>query len=295
MTQLSVPGFDQTDPLGPALLVALAFHALLILGLGFDIHRGQSRPAERTIDITMVAPREAPKPVEDPQFLAQSSQEGGGEELIDKPPTSLPSQPTPEARPQAVMEAQRSGSQAPSAETEQTLLTTREARQAADSRPTNTPVQARPRPTMAQLLASTQQEITQLTEQIDRQNRLASSKNRRKAINASTQEYKYAAYLQDWRNKVERIGNLNYPDEAKRQRLTGDLLLHVAVRSDGSVADIRLVRSSGHKVLDDAAIRIVRLAAPFSPFPPEIRKEVDILDITRTWQFRSGNQLSTSN
>jgi protein TonB len=90
---------------------------------------------------------------------------------------------------------------------------------------------------------------------------------------------------------VERVGNLNYPDEAKRMKLYGDLLLHVSLRADGSVKQIRVVRSSGHKVLDDAAVRIVRLASPFAPFPAEIRKEVDILDITRTWQFLSSNRL----
>lgn len=286
--------YNNADPLGPALLGALAFHALLILGLGFDIHRGLPRPPERTIDITMVSRQEAAKPTEDPQFLAQGNQAGGGEEVIDKPPSSQPSQATAEPHPQVVMEAQRSGSQAPSAHTEQPLLTSKRAERQAQSPRANTPVQAQPRPTMAQLLASAQQEIDQLTEQIDLHNQVASSKNRRKAVNASTQEYKYAAYLEDWRKKVERIGNLNYPDEAKRLHLTGDLLLHVAVRSDGSVADIRLVRSSGHKILDDAAIRIVRLAAPFAPFPPEISKEADYLDITRTWQFGSGNQFTTN-
>ncbi|HIE56227.1 MAG TPA: energy transducer TonB [Chromatiaceae bacterium] len=91
------------------------------------------------------------------------------------------------------------------------------------------------------------------------------------------------------------MSNLNYPDAAKRKKLYGDLLLHVAVKADGSVSEIRVVRSSGHKILDDAAMRIVRLAAPFAPFPEEIRKEVDILDITRTWQFLSNNRLFSGN
>ena len=87
----------------------------------------------------------------------------------------------------------------------------------------------------------------------------------------------------------EVITNLNYPDQAKRDQLYGNLVLHVAVKADGSVERIRVLHSSGHKILDDAAIRIVRMSAPFSPFPAEIRKETDILDITRTWQFlRSG-------
>ena len=92
---------------------------------------------------------------------------------------------------------------------------------------------------------------------------------------------------------MERIGNLNYPDEAKRQRLYGNLILHVAVKKDGSVEQVRVLHSSGHKLLDDAAIRIVRLAAPYSPFPQEIREETDVLDITRTWQFLRSNTLDS--
>jgi protein TonB len=155
------------------------------------------------------------------------------------------------------------------------------------------PVERPKRTSAASLLASTQLEIDRLTTEIDRRNR-GSGSTRRKAVNASTQEYRYAAYLEAWRQKVERVGNLNYPDEAKRQKLYGDLILHVAVRPDGSVENIRVVRSSGQKVLDDAAIRIVRLAAPFAPFPPDIRAEADVLDITRTWQFMSGNRLFSS-
>ena len=156
-------------------------------------------------------------------------------------------------------------------------------------------VKEKPRPKLSQLLASTQQEIDRLTAELDRRTVSASRQDRRKAVNASTQEYRYAAYLEAWRSKVEKIGNLNYPDEAKRKKLYGNLLMHVAVRADGSVERIRVVRSSGHKLLDDAAVRIVRMAAPFAPFPPEIRKEVDVLDITRTWQFLDGNTLFSSN
>jgi protein TonB len=114
---------------------------------------------------------------------------------------------------------------------------------------------------------------------------------KRKSINASTKEYKYTAYLDSWRKKVERIGNLNYPKQAKRGRLYGNLMLHVAVKADGSVEQIKVLHSSGQKILDDAAIRIVRMSAPFSPFPNEIREETDILDIIRTWQFSRSGQL----
>jgi protein TonB len=101
--------------------------------------------------------------------------------------------------------------------------------------------------------------------------------------------------MEGWRRKVERIGNLNYPREARELGLFGSLILHVAVRSDGSIEGIRVVRSSGHEVLDQAAVRIVELAAPFAPFPPNIKRETDVLDITRTWQFQRNHQLGWDN
>jgi protein TonB len=91
--------------------------------------------------------------------------------------------------------------------------------------------------------------------------------------------------MEAWRAKVERVGNLNYPDDARKRQLSGSLILDVALNPDGSVNQITVRQSSGHKILDDAADRIVRLAAPFAPFPDDIRAETDILHITRTWQF----------
>ena len=149
--------------------------------------------------------------------------------------------------------------------------------------------------TAAQLLASTHMEVKRLSAELDKKTKRYAKRPRRKAINASTKEYKYANYLDAWRRKVERIGNLNYPDEAKRRKLYGNLILHVAVRANGAVESIRVLNSSGHKLLDDAAVRIVKLAAPFAPFSAEIRGETDILDITRTWRFLSNNRLDWKN
>jgi protein TonB len=91
--------------------------------------------------------------------------------------------------------------------------------------------------------------------------------------------------MEAWRAKVERVGNLNYPEAARKQNLSGSLILDVALNADGSINQITIRRSSGQKVLDDAAIRIVELASPFAPFPEQVREETDILHITRTWQF----------
>ena len=117
---------------------------------------------------------------------------------------------------------------------------------------------------------------------------------RRRLISARTQEYRLARYNEDWRQKVEKVGNLNYPEEARRQKLYGSLQMTVYIKSDGSVEKIEIDKSSGHIVLDEAAKRIVNLAAPYAAFPNDIRKDTDILGITRTWNFTRADELGTS-
>jgi protein TonB len=136
-------------------------------------------------------------------------------------------------------------------------------------------------------------EIASLSAEIRQRQAAYSGRERHKHISANTREYKYASYMDAWRAKVERIGKLNYPEEARRRKLSGSLLLDVAINVDGSVQSISLRRSSGIKVLDDAAMRIVRLAAPFAPLPENIRKDTDVLHIIRTWIFKSGDSLYT--
>ncbi len=282
------------EPLGMALVAALAVHAFIILSISFDIARDNPPAPERTLDITLVQPKEKPKLTENPDFLAQQSQEGGGEETVKERKTSPLGNPAAMPIPKPALELERSGSPQPQPEQKPEVITAQKAPRVRKAPPPKPKVRAKPKTNLSQLLASTQLEIDRLTAELDRRSLSASRQDRRKAINASTQEYQYAAYLEAWRSKVEKIGNLNYPDEAKRNKLYGNLLMHVAVRADGSVEQIRVVRSSGHKLLDDAAVRIVRMSAPFAPFPPEIRKNVDVLDITRTWQFLDGGTLFSS-
>jgi protein TonB len=116
---------------------------------------------------------------------------------------------------------------------------------------------------------------------------------RRKFIGARTQEYRFAQYVEDWRAKVERIGNLNYPEMARRDKIYGKLALTVSIRADGSVESIEVNRPSGQRILDASAVRIVKLSAPFAPFPPDIRKDTDIISITRTWIFTSTDKLES--
>ncbi len=282
------------DALGLALVLALAVHAFILLAISFDIARDQPPAPERTLDITLVQPKSIPEQVETPDFLAQRSTQGGGEETRRERRTSPLGNPEASPAPQPALELQRSGGAETAPVVRREFITAAKSQRTESVPPPKPTVEEKPRTRLNQLLASTQQEIDRLTAELDRRSQSAARQQRRKAVNASTQEYLYAAYLEAWRSKVERIGNLNYPDEAKRRKLYGNLLMHVAVRADGSLERIEIRRSSGHKLLDDAAVRIVRMAAPFAPFPPEIRKQVDVLDITRTWQFLDGNTLFSS-
>ena len=116
----------------------------------------------------------------------------------------------------------------------------------------------------------------------------------RRIIEERTQTPEDDWYLESWRRKVERIGKLNYPEQARERKLYGSLRLLVAIEPDGSLRDVRVIDSSGHKVLDEAAVRIVRLAAPYAPFPPGMRKQTDVLEIVRTWQFKKRGYASPS-
>lgn len=136
-------------------------------------------------------------------------------------------------------------------------------------------------------------EIARLEAQISKRLDMYEKMPRRKFIGARTQEYRYAQYVEDWRAKVERIGNLNYPEMARREKIYGKLTLTVSIRSDGSVESIEISRPSGQRILDAAAIRIVKLASPYPPFPPDISRETDILSITRTWTFTTNDQLES--
>lgn len=123
----------------------------------------------------------------------------------------------------------------------------------------------------------------------------SSKREQVRQISVATHQSRDAAYLQQWLERVERIGNLNYPKEARARRLHGDLQLLVAIRADGSLQRIELRRSSGHRVLDQAAVRIVQQAAPFAPLPENIRQDTDVLEIIRTWQFLPGERLVAMN
>lgn len=304
-----------------ALLLALAAHLFVIFGVAFELPKPPPRPVSDTIDIIVVNPvSPSPQPetnLEPSTDTTTEDSDGGLADPIQQPRANADELAVPEPdevasppiAPDAIEEIEEPPldpstivpEEAP-ADPERTLvtaLTPPEQQEPIEPKPP-APVppppllepEPPPRVTAAQILASRDSEIARLSARIDARSSVFGKSQRRKAINASTREIKYANYLEAWRKKVERIGNLNYPQEAKRKGLFGNLILHVALRSDGSIETLRIARSSGHPMLDEAAMDIVSLAAPFAPFPADIRSETDVLDITRTWQFLRGNRFS---
>ena len=271
-----------------ALIFAIVAHAAVILGVSFGVReKTDAFQPPQTIEVTLVNSRSDEEP-EDVDYLAQANQEGGGNTTDQvRPQTLLPStMPSDKAQITSPVPPVDSPPPQERAERAELLTTKNSSREvASDVFPAE---KKRSEKTSVAELVSRSMDIASLEAEVGQSMQAYSKLPRQKFVTASTKEYKYAAYMHAWRIKVERIGNLNFPAEAKRRKLTGSLILDVAVNPDGTLNHVAVSKSSGSNVLDDAAMRIVHLSSPFAPFPDEIRKEVDVLHITRTWKFAGG-------
>ena len=270
------------DSLAMALALAVGLH-LAIIGLvhfNFESLRDESDFPDLDVMLVDWATEEVPDQAD---FLAQVSQLGGGESLDSgRPPDPMVMQ-QPAAEPEVPQPPAEAGQAEPlpepliaAPESSERLLVDTEP---SESSQTDSPD---PRELVEQSLAVARSSVDRTPQSQD-----FLQQPRRKFISASTREHLYASYMSAWIAKVERIGNINYPEAARRDNIEGSLVLSVDIFPDGSIDQVRVLRSSGHSVLDEAAIRIVRLAAPFAQLPEEVTEQVDILTITRTWQFSS--------
>jgi protein TonB len=279
------PAIGSGDRLGVTLLFSLIAHGVLALGLTFEYEK--SAPSLPALDVILVQSASGEKP-DKADFLAQAHNSGGG--TLDKAvrPSELVSSPvnTPEAG--IAPRPMRASAPKPQPPSERELLTQQHSKFSVTTQ-TETPEQPPlPQPTARDVLEK-KLEMARLATEIQRESEAYAKRPKKKYISANTKEYAYAAYMSAWVARVERIGNLNYPDDARREQLHGDVLLTVALHKDGTIKSIDIVQSSHHSILDDAATRIVKLAAPFPPIPTE--EGVDELYITRTWQFLPGDIL----
>jgi protein TonB len=273
-----------------ALVASLALHAAAIVGLGFKVPDPRAWDAPHNVlDVVLVNAKSASKPVK-ADALAQANLDGGGN-TDQKRRASSPFPVVDQKETAAEMKLAQSRVKQLEQEAKELMTRMKSNAVVAPSDPVAERGDKTPDKT-AQDLIEKSLEIQRLEAQIRRDFQAYQERPRKQFVGARAAEYRFAAYVDNWRLKIERVGNLNYPEEARQKRLYGALQLTVGIKPDGEVESVEINRSSGKKVLDQAAIRIVRLAAPFDRFPDAIRRDTDILYITRTWTFARGDQLS---
>ena len=280
-------GLAAIPVLSLAIWFSVGLHAFLLWGVkfGFPDAAGLSQKA---LDIILVNARSARKP-SDAQALAQANLDGGGN-TDENRRLSTPLPPTEQQVDGNDVQQMRRRVQELESAQRKMLAQARSLREIAEARTANdqqTPVQAQSGVDLAESARAMARLEGEINKSVDEYNK----RPRKKNIGVRAEEYRFAQYIEDWRQKIERVGTLNYP-EAARGKLYGSLILTVTITADGQVQSVTINKSSGHKVLDDAARRIVQLAAPYAAFPPDIRRDTDVLEITRAWYFTQGDQLS---
>ncbi len=281
---LRLPGSRAEDRLATAVFVAALFHGLVILGLRFTAPSGDERPLP-TLEVLLVpdGPTEEPNP--QASYIAGRDQRGSGT-TREQLRTSLPEaaarllEHSGEVHGESFSAPSRSSTQGGSR-----VLVSDAGRgrrvQAGDeiqqSEPEAVPIESRPLPTVG-VNSSAADETLRLRGDATVDDRLL----------ADTRESAIAAYLDGWKRRIEQVGTLNFPNEARRRTLSGNPVLEVAIRADGTLQEVLVRRSSGHRELDVAAVRIVRLASPFDPFPPAMRERYPLLRFAYEWQFLKG-------
>ncbi len=276
----------ENQRLTASLALSLLLHGMLILGLGFALD--DAAPIMPTLDVILTQ-AQTPLTPKQADFLAQANNQGGGEhdKTLRPREAELGQVPQPEAG--VAPRDLRAQAPAPQPPPEARVVSTRNA-----ETPMPTP-QATPTPTETPLPQGDQKverdlAMARLAAEIHLRSQRYAKRPKRKFVSASTREYVYATYLRSWVDRVERVGNLNYPDEARRRRIGGVVVITVAIRRDGSVERADVIQSSHIPMLDSAALRIVRQSEPFEPLP-KTDENVDILHVTRTWQFMPGGEL----
>jgi len=277
------------QPLSAAMAFSLALHAVVLFGVGFVLpDPRKATDFLQPLQVVLVNAKSKSRPTK-ADALAQHHLDGGGNTPEERrartplPTISDDKQFTPEQAAQRVQQLEQ--------ESKRLLTQLKSSHSVAQEK--SSQQQQESEASHGEDLVQRSLEIMRLEAEIHKNLDTYQKMPRRKFIGARTQEFRFAQYIEDWRIKVERIGNLNYPEQARQQKIYGSLQLTVTIRADGSVESIEVSKSSGKRILDAAAQRIVRLAAPFASLPPDIRRDTDILSITRTWTFTQSDILES--
>lgn len=290
---ISASPIGANDRLKFTLFLAVSFHLLLLLGVRFVLPESQDTQIPLSLDVTL-AQRESLTAPDKADFIGQKNQQGAGDaEVAERPTTELEHFRSTEGETttpslEIVPEQFQSKQQLETITSQQSQLQTQIVENLDSELNTpdqiNKPTEITPPP-----LALKQHNLEQ-----DIAEQLKTKGLKKRQISAAIIESPAdAAYLEIWRKRIEQVGNLHYPERAKRMGIYGKLMLKVAIAKDGQLLDVEILDSSGQKILDQAALDIVRLAAPFDALPEDMRHNTDILEIVRLWQFKPDNSLNT--
>lgn len=280
------PRIGETERLRATFVLSVLVHAMAVFGIGFAME--DAAPLLPTLDVIQTRTQTPLTPAQ-ADFLAQASNQGGGEHARSTRPSAPQAGPLPQPEDGLAPRPLRAQTPAPSPPPEARVVASVSGEAALptpQARP-ETPPDDAPR---GREKIERDIEMARLAAEIQLRSVEYAKRPKRKFVSASTREYAWAQYLRGWVDRVERVGNLNYPDEARRRRIGGLVVISVGVRRDGSVESARIIRSSRIPMLDEAALRIVKLSEPFAPLPKS-SEDPDVLHITRTWQFMPGGEL----
>ena len=273
-------GLNGEGRFSATMVLSLLVHGVFLLGVGYALE--SAAPVMPTLDVILTQTQTALTPKQ-ADFMAQASNQGGGEHDKSSRPRENQSGPAPQPEPGVAARALQAQSPAPAPPPQARVISSTRGETVTTRALATTPPAERPLPVGPEKIERDIR-MARLAAEIHLRSERYAKRPKRKFVSASTQEYAWAGYLRSWVDRVERVGNLNYPDEARRRRLQGQVVISVAVRRDGSVERADIVQSSGIPLLDASALRIARLAEPYPPLP-RTDENPDILHVTRTWQF----------
>lgn len=276
----------EPERLSATLVLSVLLHAMLLLGLGFALD--DAAPLMPTLDVILTQTSNALTPRQ-ADFLAQANHQGGGESDKAGRPSDTQSGAVPKATDGVAPRELRAQSPTPQPPPQARVISSTRSDVRAPVPVATTQVEPALLP-QGQTKVEHDMEMARLAAEIHLRSQRYAKRPSRKFVSASTREYAWAAYLRSWVDRAERVGNLNYPDEARRRKLAGVVVINVGIRRNGSVERADVVQSSGIALLDAAALRIARLAEPYPPLP-KTSEDPDILNVVRTWQFMPGGTL----
>lgn len=274
------------QPINIALMFSLGLHAIALFGIGFALPDPRQLPKFLPpLEVLLVNSKSKFRPVK-ADSLAQHNLDGGGNTPDDRRAKT----PLPALRDDQNMTLEQSAQRVKKLEQEvKNLLTQVKSKHTVGQE--QKPNKLSNEGISGQDLVQRSLEIARLEAEINKNIETYQKMPRRKFIGARTQEFRFAQYIEDWRIKVERVGNLNYPEAARKKQVYGSVQITVSILADGKIETLEVSRSSGQPILDAAALRIVKMAAPFAALPADIRRDVDILGITKTMTFTLNDKL----